>query len=164
MPPPNPGSVHRLGAVSAAASAGTVMLTAMLLLAGTESLTHLDVFALPFIASAGVVAMAPRAPLARPAALVLGYAASGIFAAVATVLAGPSLWTATAAAVPSIVTMLLLKAPHAPAAVAAVVIGLNDPGSGYLLTAVAPAITIVLAVAVIAGRLLPGYGYPASWR
>jgi hypothetical protein len=60
--------------------------------------------------------------------------------------------------------MLLLKAPHAPAAVAAVVIGLNDPGSGYLLTAVAPAIIIVLAVAVTAGRLLPGYGYPASWR
>jgi CBS-domain-containing membrane protein len=136
----------------------------MLLLAGTEILTSLDVFALPFVASAGVVAMAPRAPLARPAALVLGYGASGTIATAAAAVAAPSIWTATAAAVPSIVAMLLLKAPHAPAAVAAVLIGLTGPGFDYLLTAVLPGVGIVIAVAVVAGHVFPAYGYPASWR
>ncbi len=157
-------SAPRLGATTTALSAGAVMLAAMLLLAGAESSTSLDVFSLPFIASAGVVAMAPRAPLARPAALVLGYGASTVIATAAAVLAGPSLWTATAAAVPSIVVMLLLKAPHAPAAVAAALIGLTDPGAAHTLAAVVPAVAIVIVTAVVAGRLLPTYGYPASWR
>jgi hypothetical protein len=159
-----PAPAPRVGAVTTALSAGAVMLAAMLLLAGMENLTSLDVFSLPFVASAGVVAMAPRAPLARPAALVLGYGASSVIATVSAAVAGPSLWTATAAAVPAIVVMLLLKAPHAPAAVAAVLIGLSDPGLGYTLVAVVVAIVIVVAVALIAGRLLPTYGYPASWR
>jgi hypothetical protein len=159
-----PASAERHSAVAAAVSAGAVMLAVMLLLTGTERLTSLDVFALPFVASAGVVAMAPLAPLARPAALVLGYAVSGSIATAAAAVAAPSMWTATAAAVPSIVAMILLKAPHAPAAVAAVLIGLNGPGLDYLLTAVLPAVVIIIAVAVAAGHLLPAYRYAASWR
>jgi CBS-domain-containing membrane protein len=61
------------------------------------------------------------------------------------------------------IAMLLLKAPHAPAAVTAAVIGVSDPGVGYLFHTTAPAVAIVVGVALLAGRLLPGSNYPFSW-
>ena len=143
--------------------AGIVMLGAMSLLAVTDRLSGWHVFALPFVASAAVVAMAPHAPLARPAAIVPGYLASAGIAVAVTALAGPSPLTATAAAAPSVIALVLLKAPHAPAAVAAAMVGLPDPGAGYLLCAVL-AVTIVLGTALLAGRLLPRYSYPPTWR
>jgi hypothetical protein len=147
-----------------ALAAGLVMLLAMALLAAVEQASGLDVFALPFVASAGVVAMAPLAPLARPAAILPAYAAASTFGTAVSLLAGPSVPAATAAAVPSLVAMVLLKAPHAPAAVAAALIGLDDPGPGYAAAAVLPATALVLGTALLAGRLLPGYRYPVTWR
>jgi CBS-domain-containing membrane protein len=147
-----------------ALTAGLVMLVAMALLASAEEATGLDVFALPFVASAGVVAMAPRAPLARPAAILLAYATASAVGTAVSVLTGPSVPAATAAAVPSLVAMILLKAPHAPAAVAAAFIGLEDPGPEYAAATVLPATALVLGTALLAGRLLPGYRYPVTWR
>ncbi|MGW4502554.1 hypothetical protein ACWENR_28600, partial [Micromonospora sp. NPDC004336] len=71
-----PPALDRRAARAGALVAGAVLLGAMGLLATIEALTGRDVFALPFVASAAVVAMAPRAPLARPAAVLPGYAAS----------------------------------------------------------------------------------------
>jgi hypothetical protein len=139
------------------------MLSSMALLAVTDRLSGWHIFALPFVASAAVVAMAPQAPLARPAAIVPSYLASAGIAVVVTAVAGPSVLTATVAAAPSVIALLVLKAPHAPAVVAAAMVGLTDPGAGYLLSA-AVAVTIVLGTAVLAGRLLPRYSYPATWR
>jgi CBS-domain-containing membrane protein len=140
------------------------MLAATVALAAVAHLASPDVFALPFVASACVVAMVPQAPLARPVALLLGYGASTVIAAAATAFVRPSMWTAVVAAVASTVAMLLLKAPHPPAAVAAALIGLHGDGPGHLLQAVGPAVAIILAVAVLAGRGLPAYRYPLSWR
>jgi CBS-domain-containing membrane protein len=156
-------SPSRTGLTSGSLSAGVVMLGAMSLLAVTDRLSGWHIFALPFVASAAVVAMAPHAPLARPAAIVPSYLASTAIAVTVTALAGPSVLTATAAAAPSVIALLLLKAPHAPAAVAAAMVGLTDPGAGYLLTALL-AVAIVLGTAVLAGRMLPRYSYPATWR
>ncbi|MEU2171695.1 HPP family protein [Micromonospora chersina] len=146
----------------AALSAGGMLLGAATLLAVTEQLTGLDVFALPFVASAAVLAMAPRAPLARPAAVLISYASCAPIAAAVTAAAGPSVWTATAAAVSSVVVMLLLGAPHAPAAVCAAYIGLTGAGPGYPLHTVLPAVSIVLGAALVSARLLPHYDYRPS--
>jgi CBS-domain-containing membrane protein len=147
-----------------ALSAGSMLLGAAALLAATERLTGLDVFALPFVASAAVLAMAPGAPLARPAAVLLSYAACAPLAVAITAAVGPSVWAATAAAVLSVVAMLLLTAPHAPAAVCAAFIGLTGTSPGYPLHTVLPAVAIVLGAALLSARLLPRYDYRSSWR
>lgn len=139
-----------------------MLLGAAVLLAVTERLTGLDVFALPFVATAAVLAMAPRAPLARPAAVLISYASCAPIAVAITTAAGPSVWTATAAAVSSVVAMLLLEAPHAPAAVCAAFIGLTGASPGYPLHTVLPAVSIVLGAALVSGRLLPHYDYRPS--
>ena len=147
-----------------ALSAGSMLLGATVLLAATERLTGLDVFALPFVASAAVLAMAPRAPLARPAAVLVSYAACAAIAVAITTAVGPSVWTATAAAVISVVVMLLLKAPHAPAAVCAAFVGLTGVSLAYPVHTVLPAVAIVLGVALLSARVLPSYDYELSWR
>lgn len=152
-------SVHARTSSGVALSAGAVMLAATVALAAVAQLTSPDAFALPFVASACVIAMVPQAPRARPAALLLGYGTSTVIATATTTLIRPSTWTAIAAAVAvaSTVAMLLLKAPHPPAAVAAALIGLHGAGRGYLPLAVLPAVAIILAVALLAGRGLPTY-------
>jgi CBS-domain-containing membrane protein len=152
------------GRLAAALSAGTVMLTAVLLLVTVERITGLGVFALPFVASAAVIAMAPTAPLARPAAVIPSYGTATTTAVTVASIVGPSRYAATAAASLSLIIMLLLGAPHAPAAVAAAAIELNDSGPSYLLTSVLPAVLIVVGTALVAARWLPSYTYPASWR
>lgn len=149
--------------------AGGIALAIALALAMLSGLTGLEVFALPFIASAAVVAMAPAAPLAQPTSIVLGYGSAGVIAVMITAVAGPATVTATLAAGTSITVMLLLKAPHAPAVAAAAFIGKDAPGADYLVTAIAPAVVTVTLAALLAGRLLPGYRYPAQslipiWR
>jgi len=155
---------ERCTAVTHAVVAGFVALGTVLLLAATERLFGLGVFAIPFIATAAVVAMAPAAPLARPKAIVLSYPAATISALVITLPFGPSMYTATAAVAVSIAIMMLLRAPHAPAAAAAALIGLTDPGVGYLLEPLMPALVVVIAAPLLGGRLLPAFTYPTSWR
>ena len=155
---------ERRTAVTNAVAAGFVALATMLLLATIERLFGLGVFAIPFIATAAVVAMAPAAPLARPRAIALSYPAATITALLITVAFGPSMYTATATVAVSIPIMLLLRAPHAPAAAAAALIGLTDPGVGYLLEPLMPALVVVIATPLLGGRFLPAFRYPASWR
>lgn len=155
---------ERRAAATHAVAAGFVALATVLVLAAIERLFGLGVFAIPFIATAAVVAMAPAAPLARPKAIVLSYPAATITALVITLPFGPSMYTATAAVAVSIPIMLLLRAPHAPAAAAAALIGLTDPGVDYLLEPLMPALVVVIATPLLSGRFLPAFTYPASWR
>ncbi|OOL30219.1 hypothetical protein GQ85_21255, partial [Rhodococcus rhodochrous] len=76
-------------------------------------------------------------------------------------VAGPSQAGAAVAAGLAVVAMALLRAPHVPAAVCAGAIGLTDPGIGYVGTTLVPALLVVLGVATVAGRVLPGFVYPA---
>lgn len=167
MTPPRPmyhsGSERRTAMIHAVA-AGSVALATLLLLATTERLFGLGVFAIPFIATTAVVAMAPSAPLARPKAIVISYPAASVGALLITFAAGPSMYTATAAVAVSIAVMLLLRAPHAPAAAAAARIGLTDPGVGYLVEPLLPALVVVIITPLLGGRFLPAFNYPASWR
>lgn len=156
-----PLHAHRDGR---ALTAGIVAASTLLLLVATHNLTGWGVFSIPFVASAAVVAMAPSAPLARPAAIVISYPAAVITALVITAVAGPSMYAAAAAAAVSIIAMLALEAPHAPAVAAAAVIGLNDPGIGYLLDPLMPAVVLVVATPLLAARLLPRFTYTLSWR
>ncbi|MEV0718501.1 HPP family protein [Asanoa sp. NPDC050611] len=159
-----PPATGRRAAWATALTAGTMLLGTTALLAAIETVSELDVFALPFVASAAVLAMAPGAPPARPGAVLVSYAVCTLVAAAVTTVVGPSVWTATAVAVASVVAMLALRAPHAPAAVCAAFIGLTGPGPMYPLQTVLPAVLIVLGVALLAGRLLPRYTYPPGSR
>ncbi|MDA0636797.1 HPP family protein [Nonomuraea sp. MCN248] len=60
--------------------------------------------------------------------------------------------------------MLLLRAPHPPAAATAALIGLTAPDPVYLLNPVLTASALVIAGGVALGRVLPGRRCPAYWR
>ncbi|MGW6916148.1 HPP family protein [Kitasatospora sp. NPDC054939] len=145
----------------AALTAATVALGAVLLLAAVQQSTGLHVFAIPYIATAAVLAMAPGAPLAAPRAVLLSYPAAALTALAVTAVAGPSEYAAGVAAALTVAVLLLLRAPHVPAVPAAAFVGLQDPGPGYLLDPLLPGVALVLGTALLAGRLLPGYRYPA---
>ncbi|MEV4488671.1 HPP family protein [Micromonospora coxensis] len=157
-------ALDRRTAWPTALAAAAMLLATMLLLVGVERLTGRDVFALPFVASVAVLAMAPRAPLARPAAVLLSYPTCTAVAVAVTAVTGPSVTAATAATTASVLVMLLLRTPHAPAAVCAALVGLTAPGPLYVLDTVLPAAVVVTGAAVLCGRVLPAYGYPPTWR
>lgn len=121
-------------------------------------------FALPFAATAGIVALAPAAPFAQPRSILLGHLSATALALVLTALAGPSLWTAVVAAALATAPMMLLRAPHPPAGATAALIGLTAPDPVYLLDPVVVASVVVIAGGVVLGKVLPGHEYPAYWR
>lgn len=145
-------------------SATLAALAGLLLLAAATSVTGLALFALPFAATAGLVALAPSAVFAQPRSIVLGHAGSTVLALALTAVTGPSIWTAAVVAALSTAPMMLLRAPHPPAGATAALIGLTAPDPLYLLTPVVTASAVVIAGGVLLGRLLPGHSYPAYWR
>ncbi|MEU8321353.1 HPP family protein [Nonomuraea sp. NPDC048881] len=148
-------------AVALATAAALAGLSLLALLAG---LTGMELFALPFAATAGIVALAPAAPFAQPRSILLGHLSATALALALTALTGPSVWTAVAAAALSTAPMLLLRAPHPPAGATAALIGLTAPDPVYLLDPVLVASVVVIAAGVALGRALPGHRYPAYWR
>jgi len=151
-------------ALTGALATGAVATGTLLPLVMIERVTGLGVFAIPFVASAAAIALAPAAPLVRPRAIALGYVVAALVSLAVTAAFGPSTYAAALAAAVSIVLMALLKAPHVPAVAAAAVIGLNDPGVGYLLDPLLPATASVMVTPLIVGRFLPNFSYPLSWR
>ncbi|NRQ30307.1 HPP family protein [Nonomuraea sp. NN258] len=145
-------------------TATAAALVALLLLAGAADLTGLALFALPFTATAGIVALAPAAPFAQPRSIVLGHVSASALALAITAAAGPSLWTAAVAAALATAPMMLLRATHPPAGATAALIGLTAPDPVGFAVPMVAASGIVIAGGVILGRLLPGHRYPAYWR
>ncbi|MER6944523.1 HPP family protein [Nonomuraea sp. NPDC000554] len=140
------------------------LLVLLLLLAAVTTATGLALFALPFVATAALVAMAPGAPFAQPRSIVVGHLSATALALGATAVAGPSVWTAAVATALSLAPMMLLRAPHPPAAATAALVGLTAPAPLYLLTPVLSASALVIVAGLVIGRALPGHDYPASWR
>lgn len=132
-------------------------------LAGLSSL-GLHAFAIPFAATAAVPAMAPASPLARPRTVVVAYAASMVPALTVVAFVPISAFTATVTGSVAIITMLVLRAVHPPAAAGAAMIGLQGGDWMFLVDGVAPALAAVLAFALVAGALIPRYEYAWGWR
>lgn len=149
------------GAVVGATAAA---LAGLLVLAAITASTELDLFALPFAASAAIVALAPGAPFAQPRSILVGQGTASLLAMAITAVTGPSVWVAAVAAGLATVPMLLLKAPHPPAAATAALIGLTDPDPVYLLNPVLTASIVVVLTGVALGKALKGRTYPAYWR
>ncbi|WP_157253869.1 HPP family protein [Nonomuraea typhae] len=145
-------------------TATTAALAGLLLLAGITTATGLALFALPFAASAGIVALAPGVPFAQPRSIVLGHLTATALALVIVAVAGPSVWAAAVAAALSTAPMMLLRAPHPPAAATAALVGLTAPEPLYLLNPVLLASVVVIAGGVVLGKVLPGHAYPSTWR
>lgn len=141
---------------TAAATAG------LLVLAAVAALTRLPLFALPFAASAAIVALAPASPFAQPRSIVVGHVLGAGIALTATTLLGPSVWTAALAAGMITAPMLLLKVPHPPATATAALVGLTAPEPLFLLSPVLVASAVVVATGVILGRVMPGRRYPSQ--
>ncbi|MFI6299427.1 HPP family protein [Nonomuraea sp. NPDC050790] len=146
------------------ATATAAALAGLLLLAAVTSATGLALFALPFAATAGIVALAPAAPFAQPRSIILGHLSATVLALAITAVAGPSVWTAAVAAALSTAPMMLLRAAHPPAGATAALVGLTAPEPMYLVNPVVLASVTVIVGGVLLGRLLPGHDYPASWR
>ena len=138
-------------------------LIGLLLLAGAAGLSGLALFALPFAATAGIIAVAPASPFAQPRSVLAGHLSAAVVGLTVTALLGASLWSSAIAAGLSTVPMLLLRAPHPPAGATAAFIGLTAPGWLFLLDPVLIASVLVIAGGYAVGRLLPGHRYPAYW-
>ncbi|MEV0644173.1 HPP family protein [Phytomonospora sp. NPDC050363] len=154
--PPRPPLSH-VAARTAAALAG------LLLLAATAGLTGLALFALPFAATVGIIAVAPSAPFAQPRSILLGHLSGAATGLTAATILGRSPWTAAIAAAVSTAPMLLLRAPHPPAGATAALVGLTAPGWIFLLDPVLPASIVAVLGGVAVGRVLRGHRYPAYW-
>ncbi|MEV0586649.1 HPP family protein [Nonomuraea sp. NPDC050310] len=122
-----------------------VALAQLLLLAAITATTGLHLFALPFAASAAIVALAPAAPFAQPKGILVGHLTATVLALAVTAAAGPSVWAAAVAAGLSLAPMVLLKAPHPPAVATAALVGLTAPEPLFLLNPVLAGSLVVIA-------------------
>ncbi|HEX5534416.1 MAG TPA: HPP family protein [Actinomycetales bacterium] len=137
----------------------TAMLAA---LAGLERL-GLPTFAIPFVATATILATAPASPLARTRTVVLAYALSLVVALAVVHAWGSSMAAAVVASGLAILVTALARVSHPPAAAGAAMVGLQGTEWAFLLGGVLPALATLLAVAVAAGALVRSYPYRLHW-
>lgn len=138
-------------------------LAGLLALAALQSTTGAALFALPWVAAMGIIAIAPQAPFVQPRAMLLGQVSAGIVALAAVAVLGPSIWTAAIAAGLATAPMMLLKAPHPPATATAAVIGATGPSVWFLLDPILLASAATVLVGWALGRVLPAHRYPSKW-
>ncbi|GLZ78588.1 hypothetical protein Afil01_33950 [Actinorhabdospora filicis] len=139
-------------------------LMGLLLLAAVTRASGLWLFALPFAATAGIIAVAPSAPFSQPRSILLGQLSGALTGLAVTAVTGPSIWAAAVAAALSTAPMLLLRAPHPPAGATAAFVGLTAPGWLFLVNPVLVASVLLIAGGWAVGKLLPGHKYPVYWR
>jgi CBS-domain-containing membrane protein len=148
----------RVAAPTAAGLAG------LLALAALQQTTGAALFALPWVAAVGIIAVAPQAPFAQPRNMLIGQISAGVVGlAVVAAMGGPSIWAAAVAAGLATAPMVALKAPHPPATATAAVIGATGPSPWFMLDPIllASAATVLLGWSI--GKVLPGHRYPARW-
>jgi CBS-domain-containing membrane protein len=134
-------------------AAPVVLATLMLaVLAGLEQV-GLSTFAIPFAATATILATAPDGPAARPRAVLLGYVVALVPALGAVALVGASITVAVVATGLAILTMSVARAVHPPAAAAATMVGMHGTGWSFLLDGALPAMAVLVALGA-AGSLL----------
>jgi CBS-domain-containing membrane protein len=138
-------------------------LVGLLALAALQATTGTAVFALPWVAAVGIIAIAPKAPFAQPRAMLLGQLSAGVVGLAAVAVLGPSIWTAAIAAGLTTAPMLLLKAPHPPATATAALIGATGPSVWFLLDPILLASAATVLVGWALGRVLPAHRYPTQW-
>lgn len=138
-------------------------LVGLLALAALQSATGAAVFALPWVAAMGIIAIAPQAPFVQPRAMLLGQLSAGVVGLAAVAVLGPSIWTAAIAAGLATAPMMLLKAPHPPATATAALIGATGPSVWFLLDPILLASAATVLVGWALGRVLPAHRYPAKW-
>lgn len=143
-------------AAVAAASAGA--------LGVLQHLGGWGVLMIPFVASAVVVSMASSTPLARPRTVLLAHAASAVVGLTCAALGGPSAASAATAGAVAVAVMVLLGVGHPPAAASAILTALTGASWTFLVLPMLPALLAVLGVALVAGRVLPGFAYASGWR
>jgi CBS-domain-containing membrane protein len=130
-----------------------VLATLMLaVLAGLDQV-GLSTFAIPFAATATILATAPDAPASRPRAVLVGYAVALVPALGAVSLLGASTAVAVVATALAILLMRLARTIHPPAAAAATMVGLHGTGWSFLLDGALPALAVLVALGA-AGSLL----------
>ncbi|MEU5156538.1 HPP family protein [Glycomyces sp. NPDC021274] len=137
--------------------------TGLLALAALQAATSAAMFALPWVAAMGIIAIAPQAPFVQPRAMLLGQLSAGVVGLAAVAVLGPSLWTAAIAAGLTTAPMLLLKAPHPPATATAAIIGASGPSVWFLLDPILLASAATVLVGWALGRVLPAHRYPTQW-
>lgn len=138
-------------------------LTGLLTLAALQAGTGAAMFALPWVAAVGIIAVAPQAPFVQPRAMLIGQVSAGVVGLAAVEALGPSIWTAAVAAGLATAPMVLLKAPHPPATATAALIGATGPSWWFLLDPILLASAATVLVGWALGSVLPAHRYPAKW-
>ncbi|HEX2143577.1 MAG TPA: HPP family protein, partial [Glycomyces sp.] len=135
----------------------------LLALAALEATTGAAMFALPWVAAVGIIAIAPQAPFVQPRNMLLGQLSAGVVGLAAVAVLGPSIWTAAVAAGLATAPMLALKAPHPPATATAALIGATGPSWLFMVDPILLASAATVLVGWALGRALPGHRYPVRW-
>lgn len=138
-------------------------LAGLLALAGLEAATGAAMFALPWVAAMGIIALAPQAPFVQPRAMLLGQLSAGIVGLATVAVLGPSIWAAAIAAGLTTAPMLLLKAPHPPATATAALIGATGPSVMFLVDPILLASAATVLVGWVIGKVVPAHRYPSKW-
>lgn len=128
---------------------------ATLMLAVLAGLEHvgLSTFAIPFAATATILATAPDAPASRPRVVLVGYAVALVPALGAVSVLGASTTVAVVATGLAILLMRLADALHPPAAAAATMVALHGTGWPFLLDGALPAMAVVVGLGAAGGLL-----------
>lgn len=138
-------------------------LLGLLALAGLEAATGAALFALPWVAAVGIIALAPQAPFAQPRNILIGQVSAGLVALLVVAVMGPSIWAAAVAAGLATAPMIAFKAPHPPATATAAVIGATGPSWLFMVDPILLASAATILVGWLIGRALPGHRYPTRW-
>lgn len=148
--------------VSGLLAPGAIATAMLAALAGLEVL-GLSTFAIPFVATATILATAPSSPLARTRTVVLAYVLSLVVALAVVQIWGSSTAVAVVAAGLAVLVTAMARVVHPPAAAGAAMVGIQGTHWEFLLDGAFPALAALLGVAGAAGALVRSYPYRPHW-
>lgn len=154
--PPRPG----LRSILLGGAGGAI---AIFLLHHAGQLSHWPMILGSFGASCVLVFGYPDLPFSQPRHVLLGHVLSSLVGLTCLHLLGPGPWAAALAVALAIMLMMALNVVHPPAGSNPVIVYLNQPGWGFLLTPTALGALLLLLVAMVYHNLTRKQAYPKYW-
>ncbi|GAA1965961.1 HPP family protein [Kitasatospora viridis] len=144
--------------------AGAFSIGALLLLVGLGVLLGAPLLIPPLAASAALVHGAPRLPISQPRNVVGGHLVSAVVGFATLAVTGRTMWGAAVAGGIALITMMIARLPHSPAAATSVIVVLQGAHLLPFLPLLALATALLVLIGWLAGLLGPtAVRYPAAW-
>jgi len=139
-------------------TAGAVL--GVLAVGGLAAWTELPLLMAPLGPTALLIFAHPRTPGAQPVNIFMGYLLGAVFASLMDMLAPGLWWTAALAVGGVMLTMLMLRVTHPPAAAIPLVIETSHMAAPVLFGVMFAACVVLCAFAMLWHRIPPRQAYP----